>query len=317
MFASLAGHPIWWNRAAERFVTGGSGGPREFDDLLHGGTDRHALLVERMRDGQTWRGDLTLVDVAGDELDVSVVAVPDTEDDGTTRGFTVIARDVTEQRRHEVELARHALHDEVTGAENRALLVERVGLASHRLRRATSQSALILIDIDRFRIVNQSLGRDAGDELLEAIAARLRARLRASDTVARLGDDEFGVVIEHLDDRRAVTTVVDDLLASLHEPFLLADGTVMATASLGVVRLDAGDSAEETIRRADLAMYRAKSEGGAPGGDLRPPHRPHARPITPPRVVAPDHDRRTRGRAPGTSRSSISGLAGSSSSTRR
>ena len=261
VLASLSGAPRWWNRAAARFLLrSGDGSPAAIDEVMVGGADR---LARHASDGAGWSGDEVLVDAGGTEVPVSVSMVPDVDDHGGVMGYALFARDITAARHDERRLREGALHDELTGLPNRALLVEHVAHACQRLRRSTRQSALLLLDIDRFGVVNDSLGRNAGDELLRALAVRLHSRVRAGDTLARLGGDEFVLLAEELDGFDAIVALADGLLDALREPFELASGDVVAVGSVGVVRIDPGHSPDELIRRADLAMYRAKAEGGA------------------------------------------------------
>jgi diguanylate cyclase (GGDEF)-like protein len=163
--------------------------------------------------------------------------------------------------RLEAELQQLAFHDSLTGLGNRALLSMRLQSALRR-RPAGIGPAVLLIDLDDFKTVNDSLGHSTGDRLLVAVADRLRRVLRPSDTIARLGGDEFAVVLEELDAPRTVTDVGDRLVEALHEPFVL-DGTVMRIhASTGIViATGADDNADTLLSQADVAMYRAKSRG--------------------------------------------------------
>ncbi len=264
VLASMAGAPRWWNQAAARFVLHpGSDSPAGVGDALLGGTDGADRLARHVDDGTSWSGDQVLVDGAGTEVPVSLTVIPDVDDRDGVVGYALFARDVTEAKAYEDQLGRGALHDELTGLPNRALLVDHIGHACERLRRSKRQSALLLLDVDRFGVVNESLGRGAGDELLRAMADRLRSRVRAGDTLARLGGDEFVLLAEELDGFDAIVAVADGILDALRAPFALSSGDVVAVASLGVVRIDPDHGADELIRRADLAMYRAKAEGGA------------------------------------------------------
>ncbi len=264
ILAALTGAPRWWNPAAARFLLRSrDGAPAGVGDALLGGADRADQLARHVADGTSWSGDHVLVDAGGREVPVSLTVVPDVDDRDEVVGYALFARDVTAAKAYEDHLGEGALHDELTGLPNRALLVEHIGHACERLRRSRRQSALLLVDIDRFGVVNESLGRGAGDELLRALADRLRSRVRAGDTLARLGGDEFVLLAEELDGFDAIIALADGILDALREPFTLSSGAVVAVASLGVVRIDPDHGADELIRRADVAMYRAKAEGGA------------------------------------------------------
>ncbi|HET7486783.1 MAG TPA: EAL domain-containing protein [Acidimicrobiales bacterium] len=172
------------------------------------------------------------------------------------------AQDVTERRATQESLVHQALHDPLTGLPNRLLFVDRVEQALRRRRRHDSGLALLFIDLDRFKLVNDTCGHAGGDAVLVAATARLQSVLRAEDTVARLGGDEFTVLCEDVDGP-AVLRIAERALTALAAPVTLADGRqVVATASIGVAVVGAGDiSAEELLADADSAMYQAKERG--------------------------------------------------------
>jgi diguanylate cyclase (GGDEF)-like protein len=159
----------------------------------------------------------------------------------------------------QTQLEYMAFHDPLTSLANRARFTEQV---RHALARRQSLVAALFIDLDDFKTVNDSLGHKAGDELLVAVAERLRACLRAHDTPARLGGDEFAVLIEDAGGMELVIEIADRVLDALTEPFAIADAELVVRASIGVATSREGvRSAEDLVRNADLAMYRAKSQG--------------------------------------------------------
>lgn len=187
--------------------------------------------------------------------------VSDLRDDRQVRGVVFNARDVTERLELEEQLRRQAFEDALTGLPNRALFRDRLDHALARSRRSAEPLTVMLADIDGFKQVNDSLGHDAGDRLLQEVAQRFRNSVRASDTVARFGGDEFAVLLEGVDDRQTAATA-DRLLENLRRPIEVAGRELVLTASIGVVmRAGAGDTGESLIRDADIAMYAAK-EGG-------------------------------------------------------
>jgi diguanylate cyclase (GGDEF)-like protein len=152
-----------------------------------------------------------------------------------------------------------AFHDPLTDLPNRALFVDRLELGVSRVQRSKSKLAVLFLDIDRFKIVNDSLGHAAGDELLREVAARLVASIRPGDTAARFGGDEFAILLEDVEDQAAAEQVALRILGALKAPLHIAGRDVFISASIGIA-MDAA-SAGDMIRDADLAMYRAKSEG--------------------------------------------------------
>jgi diguanylate cyclase (GGDEF)-like protein len=166
-------------------------------------------------------------------------------------------------RHGEEETSRHAaLHDPLTGLPNRTLALDRLAQALDRRRRDGTDVATLLLDLDRFKVINDSLGHGAGDELLLALAPRLREIMRAQDTVARLSGDEFVIVCEAPDGLRQVVAVAERVAAAVGQPFSLHSGTHFMTTSIGIsVATSAEDSPESLLRDADVAMYRAKRRG--------------------------------------------------------
>jgi diguanylate cyclase (GGDEF)-like protein/PAS domain S-box-containing protein len=176
-------------------------------------------------------------------------------------GVVVTARDVTERRALEEQLAHQAFHDSLTGLANRALFSDRVTHALGRGLRRQNLFAVLFIDLDDFKTVNDSLGHAAGDELLAAVARRLENCLRPEDTCARLGGDEFAVMIENLTGPDDAVAVSRRVLAAMAEPLAVFGSEVLVQASIGIALGAGGQSTSEILRSADLAMYRAKSEG--------------------------------------------------------
>jgi diguanylate cyclase (GGDEF)-like protein/PAS domain S-box-containing protein len=169
--------------------------------------------------------------------------------------------DITEQQRLRNDLAHQALHDPLTGLANQVLFRDRVDHAAARLQRRGGMVAVLFVDLDDFKTVNDSLGHSVGDELLVEVARRLLRSVRPEDTVARLGGDEFAVLIDDVDDRDAAVSVADRVLEALRVPVTLAARTMSATASIGIAYDTAGAGADELLRNADLAMYTAKAGG--------------------------------------------------------
>jgi diguanylate cyclase (GGDEF)-like protein len=156
-------------------------------------------------------------------------------------------------------MVHQALHDALTGLPNRALFLDRLQHALARAFRAGNGVAVLFLDLDRFKTVNDSLGHAAGDELLCAVAKRLSACMRAADTAARLGGDEFAVVLEDLRSTREAVRVAERIIAAFAEPFEVSGRAVFVGASIGVATGTHG--AQDLLRHADVAMYRAKADG--------------------------------------------------------
>jgi diguanylate cyclase (GGDEF)-like protein/PAS domain S-box-containing protein len=171
--------------------------------------------------------------------------------------------DVTEKKRLEAQLEHDALHDALTGLANRTLFIERLEQKiRHAGRRRESPFAVLFLDLDRFKVVNDSLGHQAGDQLLREAALRLEACVRPADTVARLGGDEFAVLLEDIEDLLGATRIAGRICQSLEAPAKVGDQEIPATASVGIALSSSGYArAEDMLRDADTAMYRAKAGG--------------------------------------------------------
>lgn len=173
-----------------------------------------------------------------------------------------VARDISDRKRAEEQIAYQAYHDVLTDLPNRSLFQDRLGLAIMQAKRNQRELAVMFVDLDRFKIVNDSLGHVKGDQLLREVAARLRQCLRQGDTLARHGGDEFTLVLPDIADRRDAEHVAEKILAVLHEAFDLDGHEVFISASIGIaIYPEHGASGEQLVRHADIAMYRVKSGG--------------------------------------------------------
>ncbi len=171
-------------------------------------------------------------------------------------------RYAVERKRAELELARQATHDALTGLPNRTLFLDRLRLTLARIERRERACAVLFLDLDRFKAVNDSLGHDVGDQLLVQAAGRLRALVRPSDTVARFGGDEFMVLCDDIENEADAIVVAERIAGSLAEPFQLAGRELYVGASIGIaVAEDRTRPAEEIVRDADQTMYMAKRRG--------------------------------------------------------
>jgi diguanylate cyclase (GGDEF)-like protein len=173
-----------------------------------------------------------------------------------------VIRYAVERKRTELELVRLAHYDQLTSLPNRTLLRERVDHALARAMRAGSGVATLVLDMDRFKEINDMLGHEVGDKLLIEVAQRIRASVRDQDTVARLGGDEFAVVLEGVSEAKEVLPVIERILDSLAGLTVIADHEINSSTSVGIAMYpDNGNNLSELLRAADLAMYQAKSSG--------------------------------------------------------
>ena len=178
-------------------------------------------------------------------------------------GFVSTSTDITERKRTEARMLHLAQHDSLTGLPNRLLFHDRLHQAMARHRRDGGLFAVVLLDLDNFKQVNDAFGHRVGDEVLRQVGERMRAALRESDTVARIGGDEFALILPDLPDPDAAALIADKIVSQLDRPFDLDAGVWQPRASLGITLFPGdGQSAEQLLQNADLAMYRAKAAGG-------------------------------------------------------
>ena len=175
---------------------------------------------------------------------------------------TMIAKDITERKRAETELVRMATHDSLTGLPNRMLFNDRLALALTQAHRHKKKLAVMLLDLDYFKDVNDSLGHNVGDQLLRAVGDRLKGLLRSGDTVARVGGDEFLVLLSEIASPYDATTIAQKILVAFHRPFVFDGYELQISTSIGFsLYPDDGDDADTLLKYADIAMYSAKDKG--------------------------------------------------------
>jgi diguanylate cyclase (GGDEF)-like protein/PAS domain S-box-containing protein len=222
-----------------------------------------ARALEPMREHagrRSYYGDMRIT--RRDNVSVQVqVRCSDLRDEGTVGGMVLTLRDVTEQHQLEEELKHRAFHDALTGLPNRLLFQDRAarGLVATRHRGTTA--GVLFVDLDDFKVVNDTMGHSVGDELLVAAGTRLSSVVRDSDMAARLGGDEFAVLIENVADPAAVDAFAEQVVTAFGEPFALADGSVLSTVTVGVATTQDSADVDELLRHADLALYAAKAAG--------------------------------------------------------
>ncbi|MGO9164497.1 MAG: putative bifunctional diguanylate cyclase/phosphodiesterase [Streptosporangiaceae bacterium] len=182
--------------------------------------------------------------------------------EGTPSGAVIAFRDITERKAFEDELHHHAFFDGLTGLANRRLLVERLDQALRRSALDRKTHALIFVDVDRFKSINDSLGHVTGDGFLVAIAARMKGVVRSHDLLARFGGDEFVVLLEDVAGEHEAVAAARRICATVEQPMVLPDGyELVASVSVGIALTEPGKTADDVLRNADVAMYDAKAKG--------------------------------------------------------
>jgi len=196
--------------------------------------------------------------IAYNEISVNLIR----NKNGEAIGFRGISRDITERKRQQEKIHYLATHDSLTGLPNRMMLNQLLSHAINAAKRHNRKLAVFFIDLDRFKIINDMLGHEAGDRLLQEIALRFRHALRSMDIVARMGGDEFVVLIEEIENCEQISTVAHKLLAEAMKPVSIISQECRVTASIGIsIYPKDGDDEQTLMKNADIAMYFAKEEG--------------------------------------------------------
>jgi diguanylate cyclase (GGDEF)-like protein/PAS domain S-box-containing protein len=233
-----------------------------FENVDHQNQRIATALEDSLRSAQQIRKQSKLSRKDGKEFVVEELATPLYDRHGNTIGAVSVFRDITEAQQKTEELAYAADHDALTGLPNRNLLKDRTKQAIARAQRKHENFALLFLDLDRFKEVNDSMGHASGDALLIDVATRLTRCVREEDTIARLGGDEFVVLLDGPTQITQVKTVADKILNALRKPYQLSKQSIQVTVSIGSsLYPNDGQSVESLLEHADTAMYRAKKYG--------------------------------------------------------
>jgi diguanylate cyclase (GGDEF)-like protein/PAS domain S-box-containing protein len=228
---------------------------------LHAGEESvFDALFDSVRRNQAFQAEVTALrpDASSYALEIHAMPVPRIADQASH--WIAILRDVSDRKAHLDALKHQALHDALTGLPNRVLLHDRIEQSILNMRRYGTPFALLFLDLDGFKEINDTFGHYTGDILLSKVGVRLRAQLHATDTIARLGGDEFAVVLDGLSEARAASQIGAKLLAALEQPFEIEEHRLVVSASIGIVHCpEHGADPTTLMRRADVAMYAAKS----------------------------------------------------------
>ena len=209
-----------------------------------------------------WEGEITLQPAKDDTLPASMVVQAHRSKNDKNDYLSIVARDISERKRFEVELQHQATHDRMTGLPNRFFLKDRFISALEYARRHNNNVAILFLDIDKFKRINDNLGHAAGDTLLQKVARKLQSCVRLSDTVARYGGDEFTIVVGEMNNAQNVFVLLRKLYKVFERPVIVDSQEIYVTFSIGIALYpNDGEGIDDLLHHADLAMYRAKSAG--------------------------------------------------------
>ena len=260
---------VWWSDELYRIFGVDRSGSRvtlsTFLELLH--PDDRAfvedLVAQSVESGKDFSYEARIVQPNGSVRLVHALGMVTRGDDGRVTRLAGTVQDITDRKSLEDKIQHQAFHDSLTGLANRELFIDRVGHALMRQTRAGTPLAVLFLDLDDFKTVNDSLGHRAGDELLVDVARRIAEALRPGDTVARLGGDELAILLEDLDGIDGAVFVADRVTGLFDQPFVVDGSELFVHASIGIAFSGPGDSRspDDLLRDADIAMYEAKRGG--------------------------------------------------------
>ena len=235
-------------------------------EILHSGRQNkvfYADMWQTLLNTGHWQGELWNRRKNGEVYPewLAITAIHD--DNGKVNEYAALFSDITEQKRNEEQLAHQACHDILTDLPNRLLFDDRLSMALAHAQRNNSMLAVIFLDLDRFKNINDSLGHSVGDRVLQSVAGRLTRNIRQEDTAARMGGGEFTILLPHIPHADNAAELAEKILGAIEQPLYLDDHELFVTASIGISVYpgDAGQ-AESLMKNADTAMYRAKERGG-------------------------------------------------------
>ncbi len=234
-------------------------------------------LAERVKRRESFSNLLVRVTIRGQQRWWELSGTPKLNDNGVFDGFRGVGSDVTEQRESSDKIAYLARYDTLTGLPNRMMLTEALGEAMRYAEQWRSRCAFLMIDLDRFKAVNDTLGHLVGDQLLARVSSRLKALMSENEMCGRLGGDEFAIVVRDASDLSRVNRVADAVIAALSQPYEVDHHTLYVGASVGsAIGPRDGSTVETLMRNADLALYRSKDEGGGQHFTYEPALHAHA-----------------------------------------
>jgi diguanylate cyclase (GGDEF)-like protein/PAS domain S-box-containing protein len=259
-FISINGTGVGLGSSNSRRLVGKKRWEQSYINMTRDDWAAHKALLDAHEPFQDL--ELCRVDDDGQKIWINVSGEPIFDALGVFKGYRGVGKNITERKLDEEQIEHQARHDALTALPNRMMFSETLSLTLHNASRYKRTFAVLFMDLDRFKIINDNLGHEAGDKLLQEMAIRLTQAVRTSDVVARLGGDEFVVLLQELSEPRQVEVVARKILAAVVEPVFIHGQECRVTASIGICMYPADAQNEESLmKNADTAMYRAKEEG--------------------------------------------------------
>ncbi|MDX1453114.1 MAG: EAL domain-containing protein [Oleiphilaceae bacterium] len=224
--------------------------------------DVYKLMWKTLNEGNVWRGELLNRTRAGENYWEAITIAPIITETGI-RHYVAVRENIEQRKQIETQLVELATHDSLTGLPNRTLLLDRLSQTLHRAKRASTGTALLMIDLDLFKLINEQHGHSIGDNLLKEVASRIKKAIRGSDTVGRQGGDEFIVILSDLPSEMQAKKLAYNIKSLFADPFLLLSEPILVNCSIGIAYCNDGESIpDELYRQADTALYEIKERGG-------------------------------------------------------
>ncbi len=255
-----------WNKGAERLY----GYTRDEVlgqpvNILHVPEDREKIteeVISAVGEFGKWSGEIKMLHKNGQVGWIESMCVPIYDDNNNMIGALGVNRDITDRVNETKRLQHLAHYDQLTSIPNRYLLLDRITHLIAQSQRTNSKFALLYIDLDKFKIINDTKGHVIGDQLLQEAALRLTRSVRQSDTLARIGGDEFALILENLSSKQDISKMAESLINALKPPFILDNEEFTISCSIGIaIYPDSGTTTTELISASDTAMYKAKHLG--------------------------------------------------------
>ena len=252
-FSHLSGYQLQeiWGKTLSQLVNSHYHNNRFWDEFW-----------ETLKEKKVWRGEVINLDKRGQRYIVAQSVTPLLDTDNQVTHYIAIQEDITEKKAIEKHMEFVATHDILTGLANRSLLTDHINISLSQAKRHHEQIALLFLDLDRFKLINDTLGHEAGDELLQQVGERLNTNVRGGDLVARLGGDEFVIVLNYISSEKELCSIAEKIISLFIKPFSISGQQNYITTSMGICLypLDGTDT-QTLIKKADTAMYYAKDQG--------------------------------------------------------